>query len=515
VRQAQAREEEDLRQARSRDLRLQAPERGHQAPEGEAEDLPEAGEADRQEEEEVEGRKVAAKSVVGPAAVGGVVLVTVLLRGGFFPAGQAVFVALAGGAFAFAAFRDERATLAALRRPPVAVLGAIGLLTFASALWTIGPAGDPLRAGLVAFAAAALVAASAVLCRGARGAAGLAVALAIVAGLAALLGLAGVVVRAEPWAERVAGSWRPGGPFEYSPALALLQVSALPALLVGMVSRRGGLAVAAAVGAVLAAATIGLSDSRLQVALAAAIVLTAIALPRQTLGAERRAALGAAVLLVAVGVAVEVLLGGYAKPGIGRGDGGRLLELALVVAGAAALWAVAVGRLRGDGAGDAGVALARVSWRPILAAMVLAALVAAVAVDAPVQGSTDFAHGRLDLWGVAVDAAADRPLLGAGGETFLQATHQLQDGDAIRFAHSLPLEWATELGVLGFALALALYATCLTALARAPDERTLWLLGPAVAAFLVTSLVDWQWHFAASLAVFAAALGPLLVRERA
>lgn len=474
--------------------------------------MPEAGEADRQEEE-VEGRKVAAKHVVGPAAVGGAVLVTVLLRGGFFPAGQAVFVALAGGAFALAVVRDERATLAALRHPPVAVLGAIGLLTLASALWTIGAPGDPLRAGLVAFGAAALVAASAVLCRGARGVAGLAAALAIVAGLAALAGLAGVVLRAEPWAERVAGSWRPGGPFEYPPALALLQVSALPALLVGMVSRRGGLAVAAAVGAALAAAVIGLSDSRLQVALAAAIAVTAVALPRQTLGVERRAALGAVLLLATVAVAVEVLLGGYAKPGVGRGDGGRLLELALVVAGAAGLWAAAVGRLRAGAA--ARVALPHVGWRAILVAMALAMLVAAVAVDAPVQGSSDFAHGRLDLWGVAVEAAADRPLLGAGAETFLQATGELQDGDAIRFAHSLPLEWAAELGLLGFALALALYATCLAALARAPGERTLWLLGPAVAAFLVTGLFDWQWHFAACVAVFAAALGPLLVRERA
>jgi hypothetical protein len=41
-------------------------------------------------------------------------------------------------------------------------------------------------------------------------------------------------------------------------------------------------------------------------------------------------------------------------------------------------------------------------------------------------------------------------------------------------------------------------------------RRATWLLGPAVAAFLVANLVDWTWHLAGASAVFALALGGLL-----
>src|SRR5439155_284549 len=92
-----------------------------------------------------------------------------------------------------------------------------------------------------------------------------------------VLGLIGVALRVEPWAERIGGTWRPGGPFEYPPALALLQVSALPLWLRGMVGAQGPLAALAAAGAVVSAMVLALSESRLQVILGCAVLLAALA----------------------------------------------------------------------------------------------------------------------------------------------------------------------------------------------------------------------------------------------
>jgi O-antigen ligase len=92
----------------------------------------------------------------------------------------------------------------------------------------------------------------------------------------------------------------------------------------------------------------------------------------------------------------------------------------------------------------------------------------------------------------------------------MRASARHQPGNPVRFAHSLPLELAAELGIGGIALAIALYAAAARALWRARRDRAAWLLGPAVAAFLAASLVDWPWHLAGSGALCAAALGGLL-----
>jgi hypothetical protein len=64
------------------------------------------------------------------------------------------------------------------------------------------------------------------------------------------------------------------------------------------------------------------------------------------------------------------------------------------------------------------------------------------------------------------------------------------------------------LGIAGFLLALALYGACASALRRAGPA--LWLLGPAVVAFLAFNLVDWTWHLAGAGALWAVALGGCL-----
>jgi O-antigen ligase len=143
------------------------------------------------------------------------------------------------------------------------------------------------------------------------------------------------------------------------------------------------------------------------------------------------------------------------------------------------------------------------------------ALPAAVVVVALLAGgfafgtAGDFLHGRASTWGAAVETFADRPLSGAGADAFLAGSIQHQDGQTTVFAHNLPLELAAELGLAGFALAIALYAATAALLWRTRATRAAALLGPAAAAFLVASLLDWPWHLAGSGAVFALSLGAM------
>jgi O-antigen ligase len=121
----------------------------------------------------------------------------------------------------------------------------------------------------------------------------------------------------------------------------------------------------------------------------------------------------------------------------------------------------------------------------------------------------DYLHGRASTWRAAVETFADRPLAGAGADAFLAGSIRHQDGDTVVFAHDLPLELAAELGAAGFALAIALYAATAALIWRARATRAASLLGPAAAAFLAASLLDWPWHLAGSGAIFALSIGAL------
>ena len=125
------------------------------------------------------------------------------------------------------------------------------------------------------------------------------------------------------------------------------------------------------------------------------------------------------------------------------------------------------------------------------------------------SSSSDPLHGRGSTWRAAVETFADRPLSGAGADAFLAGSARHQGGQTILFAHDLPLELAAELGVAGLVLAIALYAATGRALWRARATRAGTLLGPAAAAFLVASLLDWPWHLAGSGAIWALSVGAL------
>jgi hypothetical protein len=387
-----------------------------------------------------------------------------------------------------------------------------------SAAWTVGYAGDALDWAAAAAGLGALAFAAAVLGRPAAAAAWIAV---VAVGMA-LIGLAAAAMADPPLAHRAAGLWRPASTFQYSPALALLVVSALPPIAAAMCRARRWWAVAGAGAAgAVAGMTLSLAESRTQLGFAIVVGLVLLARPA-AIGAARRELLAAVALIVAAGLGAYAAAGGYVPVTPPPDDGERLLGLAIVLAAATAAWLLARTALRRD----APVAL-------LVVALAGAGTVAAVAKPAPRILSSgvvmpgerarapakpkheldplrdELLHGRVDIWRASIDAFAERPLHGAGADAFLFAT------DVKTFyAHSLPLEAAAELGVAGLLLALALYAAAGRSLWRRRDAPELGLLGAAATAFLAANLVDWPWHLAGAGAVWALAFGTLLGATR-
>lgn len=232
----------------------------------------------------------------------------VLWEGGFSPAARIAFAAPA--IVSLAAYRGR-----ALREPVVLVLLALGLAGALSALWTVGLPADAVRWGLVTVGYAAVV----VVAAGVRAEAiaGLICVLAFVSGVVGLIAMA---ARSGPFADHVHGAWRPGGTLEYSPALALLQVSALPGLLAGLRQRR--LRPWSAAGLVVALAVLGFGGSRLELALGALVVAgtTFRDISPKTRPSAPSTAVIAAVLLLATATAAVATTG----RGPGERNGGVL-----------------------------------------------------------------------------------------------------------------------------------------------------------------------------------------------
>lgn len=122
--------------------------------------------------------------------------------------------------------------------------------------------------------------------------------------------------------------------------------------------------------------------------------------------------------------------------------------------------------------------------------------------------------GRHDFWRVALDAFAEKPLLGLGAGTYVFAWTQHRSIEVpVHDAHSVYLEAFAELGVVGGLLVLALVGTLLwTAFATwraAPQpqrERYAALLA-IMLAFAVSAAFDWFWEIAALGGIFFLAGG--------
>jgi O-antigen ligase len=119
-------------------------------------------------------------------------------------------------------------------------------------------------------------------------------------------------------------------------------------------------------------------------------------------------------------------------------------------------------------------------------------------------------NGRLDVWRVGRDTFTAEPMHGAGAGTFQLAWERerpmaLQAVDG----HSLYLETAAELGVVGLVLLALLLAGLLAGVARGrrgPERHARSALLAATVALLLHAGIDWDWEMPALFAwVFAAA----------
>lgn len=460
------------------------------------------------------------------AGVASAVAVAVTIDGGFGPGSRGAFVALAGASLLAATIVRPRNLVRAATSRPIVALGALSLLSALSAAWTVGDPAEAVRWSLVIGGYAALAVAAATVATNWRGTAALAAVVALAALGAGLLGLIGVVLRVEPLALRLAGEWQPAGPFEYPPALAIAQVSALPVLLIGMLSPRRWLAAVSASGMAIALATVLYSSNRLGAALGAGVVGISI------LYAPRIAATPAhrVVSAWAVGLGPSLLVAlalDPTSPGSSLdAELTRAIALAGGIAAALLLW-LFLGGPTGHRTARVGIGTLEDSRRarvpsPLAGAVLLVCLsgLALVGLNARertgpgVEPTSGLLHGRVEHWGAALEAARERPLLGSGTDTYYVASLHHQGEQPVLYAHNLPLEAAAELGIIGGLVAVGLFIACAQALLRARTTPAAWLLGPAVACFLLANLVDWSWHLAGAGAIWAVALGGIVAASQ-
>ncbi len=113
--------------------------------------------------------------------------------------------------------------------------------------------------------------------------------------------------------------------------------------------------------------------------------------------------------------------------------------------------------------------------------------------------------GRSDYWRVASQEVRAHPLLGGSGGSFVSYWHRLRPtGYEARNAHNLYLETLAELGPVGLALLVAVFALPLLAVRRARGGPATTAGAAAFAAFAFHAAVDWDFQLVAvSLAALA------------
>ena len=420
-----------------------------------------------------------------------VVAVAVSWRGGYAADARGAVTVLAGLAVLVALWSAPEATTRACRDPIVLTLAVLATLTTLSAAWTIGTPAGALRNGAIVLAFAAVVVAAAALpAPWGHGGVLLAAALGC-----ALSGLEATLATAEPRALQICGTWRPAGPFEYPPTLALVCAGALPVALAAASDRRRPLAVGGVFAAWLLASTIALTANRTGIALGALAITVCVAL------APRSRRVGPAALGVLAAAALSALLVGGDLAGA---DTGRV-ALAVVPGLLAAVLLPRVGELRMAGG-------PRGRWTAVVATAALLATAVGVLAE-PAGCGGELSHGRNRNCRAAVGTAAERPLQGYGAGTFLAASRRRQLKERpvpTRYAHDLALESWVELGLGGLMAVLAWYLAVFSGIVKRRRAKNAWVLIPAVAAFPLANLLDWPWQLTGSGVLWAVAAGGLL-----
>ena len=234
----------------------------------------------------------------------------------------------------------------------------------------------------------------------------------------------------------------------------------------------------------------------------------------------RAAAIALEGAAVCVGVA-SLLPAVRAAEGDGVAAQGAILLVVLVLAmaGAAALqaWTARAEEERATPLGN----LPRLV-RPAVALAVVLALApfAAAALDPddtprdPAFGATtarfaDVGSRRFDYWEAAVKGFADAPLIGQGAGGYQAVWLEERDGrERVVDAHSLELETAAELGLVGLALLALVLGGVALAAARVRDVHP--GLAAALAVYAAHSAIDWDWEMPALTLVAVVLAGAAL-----
>ena len=297
----------------------------------------------------------------------------------------------------------------------------------------------------------------------------------------------------------------------------------------GDAGRPLALRAAAAASAVPLAAGVYVSFSRGALAALAAgvVVLLLLAPGRDQLGAAAIAVVAGLVAAVAVSLlpGVESLEGSAADR---RADGLVMLAVLLALAAGAA---AALARLARGSHGErsdaepAGLLRRRGLVAALALLLIIGAPLAAAAFDdsgenaregATAERLSDVGSNRYDYWGVALGQFAADPLRGDGSGSFeVEWRREREIDEAVGDAHSLPLETAAELGLIGLALLTGLVGAVALAARRSwrADPALTSGMAAALTVWAVHACLDWDWEMPALTLVAVVLAGALLAVE--
>jgi O-Antigen ligase len=231
------------------------------------------------------------------------------------------------------------------------------------------------------------------------------------------------------------------------------------------------------------------------------------------LAPDARAQLRSVVVLTATSALASLVANGLPTvKSLGErdsGDGLVMLAVLLLLAVAAAALVVRTPRRRVElpslpGSRPAVIAAGAVVLA-ITAGLVLAAFEGKPAGTSPATGANPARLASIDTnryryWEVALDTFAEHPLAGIGTGGFVVEWLRLPDrADAARDAHSLYLETAAELGLVGLAFLLLFLGAIAAAALRLGRISPNAAAGPvaALAAWALHAGLDWDWEMPA------------------
>jgi hypothetical protein len=301
----------------------------------------------------------------------------------------------------------------------------------------------------------------------------------------------------------------------------------LVARVAGDRTRPPALRLAAAAAAAPLGAGVYLSYSRgaIAVAVLGLAVLVAAAPSRHQLRASA-VALGAGAVAAACAAAfpgVAALEGDDPQR-----DGAIVLVLLVLIAGGAALltWRGARAAERELPWARRLTPLALAAVAAVAAGLVVAGLAerptdAELAADAGAARLTTVSSNRYDYWRVGVGAFERRPLTGTGAGGFrVEWLRERDFPEAVRDSHSLEVELAAELGLVGLIAFALMVAGVAAAARRALTSSSELAAGPcaALVAWFLHASIDWDWQLPAvtlPAIVLAGALVAMAEREPA